>query len=80
MTSRCSGPGVAGHIGSSDSEREASRLPDEEDEVEDAGQLDLGLPSVTASVKPDICPICGNVTFVNIEGCKKCFSCGHSEC
>ena len=68
------------HIGSSDSEREASRLPDEEDEDEDAGQLDLGLPSASASVKPDICPICGNVTFVNIEGCKKCFSCGHSEC
>lgn len=68
------------HIGSSDSEREASRLPDEEDEDEDGGQLDLGLPSSTASVKPDICPICGNVSFVNIEGCKKCFSCGHSEC
>ncbi|MDD3455380.1 adenosylcobalamin-dependent ribonucleoside-diphosphate reductase [Sphaerochaeta sp.] len=68
------------HIGSSDSEREASRLPDEEDEEDDAGQLDLGLPSASASVKPDICPICGNVTFVNIEGCKKCFSCGHSEC
>ncbi|NLE16884.1 MAG: adenosylcobalamin-dependent ribonucleoside-diphosphate reductase [Spirochaetales bacterium] len=68
------------HIGSSDSEREASRLPDEEDEDEDGGQLDLGLPSSSASVKPDICPICGNVTFVNIEGCKKCFSCGHSEC
>jgi ribonucleoside-diphosphate reductase alpha chain len=67
------------HIGSSDSDREASRLPDEEDELEDAGQLDLGLPS-SNSVKPDICPICGNVTFVNIEGCKKCFSCGHSEC
>jgi ribonucleoside-diphosphate reductase alpha chain len=68
------------HIGSSDSEREASRLPDEEDEEDDDGQLDLGLPSASASVKPDICPICGNVTFVNIEGCKKCFSCGHSEC
>ena len=68
------------HIGSSDSEREASRLPDEEDEDEDAGQLDLGLPSASASVKPDICPICGNVTFVNSEGGKKCFSCGHSEC
>ncbi|MGE4583021.1 MAG: adenosylcobalamin-dependent ribonucleoside-diphosphate reductase [Sphaerochaeta sp.] len=68
------------HIGSTDSEREASRLPDEEDEPEDLGQLDLGLPSSTSSVKPDICPICGNVTFVNIEGCKKCFSCGHSEC
>ena len=68
------------HIGSTDIDREASRLPDEEDEQEDVGQLDLGLPSSVNSVKPDICPICGNVTFVNIEGCKKCFSCGHSEC
>ncbi|MGH0054499.1 MAG: adenosylcobalamin-dependent ribonucleoside-diphosphate reductase, partial [Sphaerochaetaceae bacterium] len=68
------------HIGSSDSDRDASRLPDEDDEEEDEGQLDLGLPTSGASVKPDICPICGNVTFVNIEGCKKCFSCGHSEC
>lgn len=58
----------------------ASNLPDEEDEPADVGQLDLGLPSAVNSVKPDICPICGNVTFVNIEGCKKCFSCGHSEC
>ena len=68
------------HIGSSDSDRDASRLPDEDDEDEDVGQLDLGLPASGTSVKPDICPICGNVTFVNIEGCKKCFSCGHSEC
>ena len=28
----------------------------------------------------DICPVCGNVTFVNIEGCQKCLSCGHSKC
>ncbi|MGE4454022.1 MAG: adenosylcobalamin-dependent ribonucleoside-diphosphate reductase [Sphaerochaeta sp.] len=68
------------HIGSSDSDRAASSLPDEEDEEADDGQLDLGLPSASTAVKPDICPICGNVTFVNIEGCKKCFSCGHSEC
>ncbi len=68
------------HIGVSDSVRTTSSLPDEEDEVEDAGQLDLGLPSATSSVKPDICPVCGNATFVNIEGCKKCFSCGYSEC
>ncbi|MDN5333737.1 adenosylcobalamin-dependent ribonucleoside-diphosphate reductase [Sphaerochaeta halotolerans] len=68
------------HIGSSDSDRDASRLPDEEDEEEEVGQLDLGLPASGSSVKPDMCPICGNVTFVNIEGCKKCFSCGHSEC
>jgi ribonucleoside-diphosphate reductase alpha chain len=67
--------GTTGHLNT-----HASNLPDEEDEPVDAGQLDLGLPTPVTSVKPDICPICGNVTFVNIEGCKKCFSCGHSEC
>lgn len=68
------------HIGSAASETRSSDLPDEEDEVSDAGQLDLGLAPSVNSVKPDICPVCGNVTFVNIEGCKKCFSCGYSEC
>ncbi len=68
------------HIGSSDSDRDASRLPDEDDDESDEVQLDLGLHSSATSVKPDICPVCGNATFVNIEGCKKCFSCGHSEC
>ena len=54
---------------------------DEEDANEAAKQFDLGLEKeLTKSVLPDICPVCGNVTFVNIEGCKKCFSCGHSEC
>ena len=28
----------------------------------------------------DLCPECGHSTFVRIEGCKKCYSCGHSEC
>jgi ribonucleoside-diphosphate reductase alpha chain len=69
------------HLGQSGTQStHASNLPDEEDEPVDNGQLDLGLPASINSVKPDICPICGNVTFVNIEGCKKCFSCGHSEC
>ena len=55
-------------------------LPDEDDEPEDKGQLELGLPPAKNSILADICPVCGNATFVNIEGCKKCFSCGHSEC
>jgi ribonucleoside-diphosphate reductase alpha chain len=66
------------HLGSEPSH--VANLPDEDDEPVDAGQLDLDLPAAASSVKPDICPVCGNVTFVNIEGCKKCFSCGHSEC
>jgi len=28
----------------------------------------------------DICPSCGEATLVHEEGCKKCYSCGYSEC
>ncbi len=28
----------------------------------------------------DICPSCGTASFAYEEGCKKCYSCGYSEC
>jgi ribonucleoside-diphosphate reductase alpha chain len=28
----------------------------------------------------DLCPECGEAAFVNEEGCRKCYACGHSEC
>ncbi len=28
----------------------------------------------------DLCPECGEATMVNEEGCRKCYSCGYSEC
>ncbi len=28
----------------------------------------------------DICPVCGEATLANEEGCKKCYNCGYSEC
>ncbi|NLE76521.1 MAG: ribonucleotide-diphosphate reductase subunit alpha, partial [Chloroflexi bacterium] len=28
----------------------------------------------------DLCPECGNATFVYAEGCRKCYTCGYSEC
>jgi ribonucleoside-diphosphate reductase alpha chain len=28
----------------------------------------------------DLCPECGQASFVNEEGCRKCYSCGYSEC
>jgi ribonucleoside-diphosphate reductase alpha chain len=69
------------HIGVEQDETGYPQLPDEDDVEFIAKQFDLGLAAEVAhSVTPDICPVCGNVTFVNIEGCKKCFSCGHSEC
>jgi ribonucleoside-diphosphate reductase alpha chain len=28
----------------------------------------------------DLCPECGEATLVNEEGCRKCYTCGYSEC
>ena len=28
----------------------------------------------------ELCPECGEATMINEEGCRKCYSCGHSEC
>jgi adenosylcobalamin-dependent ribonucleoside-diphosphate reductase len=39
----------------------------------------LALP-ITQRAIGDICPECGEATFLNVEGCKKCHSCGYSEC
>ena len=38
--------------------------------------------SSTASyrVTGNLCPQCGCSTLVYEEGCKKCYSCGYSEC
>lgn len=47
---------------------------DVEEQVERRGTL------TKVSLKGDICPSCGWATFVHEEGCKKCHSCGHSEC
>jgi ribonucleoside-diphosphate reductase alpha chain len=34
----------------------------------------------TYKLTGNLCPECGSSTLVYQEGCKKCFSCGHSEC
>ena len=32
------------------------------------------------AINYDICPECGEASFAYEEGCKKCYSCGYSEC
>jgi ribonucleoside-diphosphate reductase alpha chain len=32
------------------------------------------------AIQADICPSCGDATFVRQEGCQTCQSCGYSEC
>src|SRR5437588_2674852 len=44
--------------------------------VEVAAPLSLSHLSVTGN----LCPKCGCNTMVHEEGCRKCYSCGHSEC
>ena len=39
-----------------------------------------GHVSYYSGKKYDICPKCGEATLVYEEGCKKCYSCGYSEC
>jgi ribonucleoside-diphosphate reductase alpha chain len=40
----------------------------------------LAAKSVKVETRRDICPKCGVAAFVYEEGCKKCYSCGNSEC
>ncbi len=40
----------------------------------------LPLPISMPSQKADLCPDCGQASFVAMEGCRKCVSCGYSEC
>jgi len=64
-------------------------VPEEHEEeftpIQTSGQLTL--ESKTESLAPapatslyDICPECGVSAFAYEDGCKKCYSCGHSEC
>ncbi len=41
--------------------------------------LEAQIPPLLGKQK-DICPSCGEGTLVYEEGCKKCYSCGYSEC
>jgi ribonucleoside-diphosphate reductase alpha chain len=37
-------------------------------------------PRQSALKMGDLCPECGEATMVNEEGCRKCYTCGYSEC
>lgn len=59
---------LAAHVGLSDT-APLPGLPEEED-----------LPRQLELLSGDLCPECGQATFVLQEGCRKCYSCGFSEC
>ncbi|MFQ5941979.1 MAG: adenosylcobalamin-dependent ribonucleoside-diphosphate reductase [Anaerolineales bacterium] len=43
-------------------------------------QLEAAEPELIPLVIGDLCPDCGAASMVNEEGCRKCYSCGFSEC
>jgi ribonucleoside-diphosphate reductase alpha chain len=40
----------------------------------------LPLPIAMPGTKADLCPDCGQASFVAMEGCRKCVNCAYSEC
>jgi len=55
----------------------------EEDDLKDAPTLPMnGLdsPEQGNRIIGELCPECGMATLVNEEGCRKCYTCGYSEC
>ena len=56
---------------------------DAETPTETPDAVTNGLPIVNEPVATkmgDLCPECGEATMVNEEGCRKCYTCGYSEC
>ncbi|MEB2288963.1 MAG: adenosylcobalamin-dependent ribonucleoside-diphosphate reductase [Anaerolineae bacterium] len=60
-----------------DESEEAVRPADDGEAPVPPGQLALQLRTHPLG---DLCPECGAATLVNEEGCRKCYSCGFSEC
>ena len=55
----------------------------EEDDLKDAPTLPMdGLDGSEPGnrIIGELCPECGMATLVNEEGCRKCYTCGYSEC
>jgi ribonucleoside-diphosphate reductase alpha chain len=54
--------------------------PAPEAAAEPAAQMELPVSAAAALAIGDLCPECGEASLVNEEGCKKCYSCGFSQC
>ena len=63
-----------GNAGNIDIDYDASRNLEMRQEDENK------LPSNSVSGNIDMCPDCGNYSFIKEEGCAKCYVCGYSVC
>ena len=56
------------------------KQPENGEEVKEPTKVEPQVLLAREELRRDICPRCGIASFVFEEGCKKCYSCGHSEC
>jgi ribonucleoside-diphosphate reductase alpha chain len=66
-------------------DRKTHQVTESGDKPEHGIENDDGHISQAETVAPpvkmgDLCPECGEATMVNEEGCRKCYTCGYSEC
>ncbi|MGC9349696.1 MAG: adenosylcobalamin-dependent ribonucleoside-diphosphate reductase [Anaerolineae bacterium] len=52
----------------------------EDDELSFTLEAEPSQPQLDLFRAGDLCPACGQAALVNIEGCRRCYACGHSEC
>src|SRR3990172_1917844 len=55
------------------------KQPENGEEVKEPTKVEPQVLLAREELRRDICPRCGIASFVFEEGCKKCYSCGHSE-
>ncbi|HEC23712.1 MAG TPA: hypothetical protein ENI95_12440, partial [Chloroflexi bacterium] len=59
---------------------EDERSPEAGESAEQAEEPPGPAPGQMAFPFGDLCPECGEASLVNEEGCRKCYTCGYSEC
>ncbi|MFD0869921.1 MULTISPECIES: adenosylcobalamin-dependent ribonucleoside-diphosphate reductase [Paenibacillus] len=65
------------HIGSTAEQEMATTSAQVNEEAPVTASLEIPMPGVSSK---DICPSCGSVALLNVEGCKTCSNCGYSKC
>ena len=60
--------------------RAAESIPDLLTVAADQGTQPAASARQTALKTSELCPECGEASMVNEEGCRKCYTCGYSEC
>ena len=70
------GNGINGNSGNGDTSASIKVESESLNNPSDKG--DVGFNHVTGNI--DVCPDCGNYSFIKEEGCAKCYLCGYSVC